>query len=230
MPNWCENQVTVQGKPATLQRLIAAADPSDPKLGQFSLEKLVPCPDELRKTTARSDFEMYYEAKYGTHGEWKRIANYPWVLEAHDGVAPPRAWLIKFLEDRNPESAKGGEQIRENVKKYGSKTWYDWAISNWGTKWDIGAHLEYDFGSDSFTLIFDSAWSPPLEAFRKISDEWKVRVIFEYYEPGMDFVGTALIQDGVIVEEREGKISKDSDRFDFCPDYSDDEFFEDHDF
>jgi hypothetical protein len=29
-------------------------------------------------------------------------------------------------------------QEKLNIKYFGHKNWYDWCISEWGTKWDIG--------------------------------------------------------------------------------------------
>ena len=52
----------------------------------------------------------------------------------------------------------------------GYDNWYDWAVNNWGTKWDVDTdHLEINHhvaGSDEAEINgwFDSAWAPPLTA------------------------------------------------------------------
>jgi hypothetical protein len=44
--------------------------------------------------------------------------------------------------------------------------WYAWRIENWGTKWEVSAEVVSHSVSDGWiNLAFDSAWSPPLEAF-----------------------------------------------------------------
>lgn len=67
---------------------------------------------------------------------------------------------------------------------------YNWAIDNWGTKWDVG-------GSDcdvltvnehEVKLSFDSAWAPPTEAYRAMCEQGFEVEAF-YYEPGMAFCG-----------------------------------------
>jgi len=85
------------------------------------------------------------------------------------------------------------DQEKENLKKFGYASWYDWNIANWGTKWDIGADGQpaQDIGTDygpGLILSFDSAWSPPLEAYAALMKQG-FRIRAYYFEPGMCFVG-----------------------------------------
>ena len=81
-----------------------------------------------------------------------------------------------------------------NLKWFGSSNWYDWNISNWGTKWDVG--IECGGGSGQATresdneliLSFMSAWSPPIEFYAKL-EELGFEVIAYYYESGCAFCG-----------------------------------------
>lgn len=71
--------------------------------------------------------------------------------------------------------------------------WYDWNISNWGTKWDVDtAEVVDDNEEDSIVITFDTAWAPPLDAFRTWAER-DGRVTFElsFFEPGVGFVGRA---------------------------------------
>lgn len=66
----------------------------------------------------------------------------------------------------------------------------------YGTKW-------WEFNIDErtdITLIIsgDSAWSPPLELLRQISEVYNVSIEGEYAEPGMDFAGFFTIEDGYL--------------------------------
>ena len=74
-----------------------------------------------------------------------------------------------------------------------SPNWYDWCITNWGTKWDPEVHLEYTDNGDGTAEItgwFDTAWSPPIEALSSLADDWDSCYIELYYhESGMCFVG-----------------------------------------
>lgn len=77
-----------------------------------------------------------------------------------------------------------------NRKKYGHATWYDFCVSEWGTKWDIGANggAQVDDQGRMLTLSFESAWSPPVAAYEKL-EEQGFRITAMYYEPGMGYCG-----------------------------------------
>jgi hypothetical protein len=64
---------------------------------------------------------------------------------------------------------------------------YDWSVANWGTKWEVDAEI-VDLGDDWITFTFDSAWSPPIEAYHAAQEDG-ITVNAMYYEPGMNFCG-----------------------------------------
>lgn len=75
-----------------------------------------------------------------------------------------------------------------NIAKYGYATWYDHNVSEWGTKWDVNADNIEREDDNTVTLSFESAWSPPIGAYEKLT-ELGFGVKAFYYEPGMCFVG-----------------------------------------
>jgi hypothetical protein len=79
-------------------------------------------------------------------------------------------------------------QQASNVKNYGYSTWYDFAIGEWGTKWDVGGGDVTKIDKNNVKLYFQSAWSPPTEAYRKLEDLGFSINAF-YYEPGVMFAG-----------------------------------------
>jgi hypothetical protein len=99
-----------------------------------------------------------------------------------------------FMGD-GEEQRKLEEQTAANREKYGYGNWYDFCVSEWGTKWDIGA--DGNQATDipgGLALGFDSAWSPPVGAYEKLVDlGFSIRAM--YYEPGMAFAG--IWEDGV---------------------------------
>jgi hypothetical protein len=68
---------------------------------------------------------------------------------------------------------------------------YEKAIDNWGTKWEVDTEgLELTDNGDGTSTIhgyFDSAWSPPIEAFATYGDNNpEIEYILDYLEEGMD--------------------------------------------
>ena len=80
-----------------------------------------------------------------------------------------------------------------------SPNWYDWRVTNWGTKWDISDEgLEYVDNGDGTSVIqgwFDSAWAPPVDAYNTFLDDMdNCSISATYEEGGMDFAG--IYEDG----------------------------------
>jgi hypothetical protein len=80
-------------------------------------------------------------------------------------------------------------QQKANLEKYGYNDWYSFCVNEWGTKWDVGAdgNPAQDIPG-GLMLGFDSAWSPPIAAYEKLT-EMGFRIRAMYYEGGMAFAG-----------------------------------------
>ena len=67
--------------------------------------------------------------------------------------------MPKGLEDTTSpsSSAKKPQPMIE-----GFDNWYDWRVSNWGTKWDVDVYENAvsRIDDETVTFGFDSAWSP----------------------------------------------------------------------
>jgi hypothetical protein len=67
-------------------------------------------------------------------------------------------------------------------------------VGEWGTKWDIGHGDGYDkltlkdIKNNTIKIGFDSAWSPPTEAYAKLC-EMGFEISAMYYEGGCCFCG-----------------------------------------
>lgn len=95
------------------------------------------------------------------------------------------------------------EQEKKNVEEFGFKNWYDWNISNWGTKWDVDAEVD-DFGNldGQVIMCFQSAWSPPQKAISLLAEKFnKLNIRHSYIEEGVGFVGYDEYADGKLTNE-----------------------------
>jgi hypothetical protein len=98
--------------------------------------------------------------------------------------------------DEDPEQKKLEEDTARNLEVHGYGNWYDFCVSEWGTKWDIGGddyNAPQQETPNDVTMSFDSAWAPPLSAMAKL-EELGFSVRLYYYEPGMAFAG--IYEDG----------------------------------
>jgi len=97
--------------------------------------------------------------------------------------------------------SKTDEQISELVKKYGAEDWYYWSINNWGCKWDArDIHIEES--NDVFLhLCFNTPWSPPIDFYTKLANEYKVEITATYTEESVAFCGRfqSSVEDGEVV-------------------------------
>ena len=56
--------------------------------------------------------------------------------------------------------------------------WYDWRTKHWGTKWDIDGVGRIEEVDDELHCEFQTAWCPPLEAFKIISSHFPLAYFF----------------------------------------------------
>jgi len=142
MPNWCNNNLTLEHEdPAMIQRAYDAL-----QRGEF-LNEFIPVPEDLKITAG-------------------------------------------FLGDGDAQKELEA-QTKRNVEKYGYGNWYDYCVGEWGTKWDVGGDGQSDIHPDGRMLhtSFDSAWSPPVNAYEKL-EQLGFRVNAQFYESGMAFAGS----------------------------------------
>ena len=119
------------------------------------------------------------------------------VLEVEGPERVLTAWVNSI--ERNAGSNVGlfGTFVKPEYNEDESNWWHA-HINMWGTKWDVEINnLHWDKYVDGVTLVFDTAWSPPLEWLEVMCVNWPsliFKIAFE--EQGMDFMGYAIFKDG----------------------------------
>lgn len=188
MPNWVRNVVKVSEDTMNKIKEKYFTD------GKLDFNKVIPMPKTLDLTDGSiTEYAIYYaflqkdrekqreiidilskKEEYMYENYWDKIRNYRDRGDFKDieqyakGFIPndeARKLNIFSLE-------KLGDTYINNVKEYGSPTWYDWCCDNWGTKW--GACR---FSCDKTTMIFDTAWATPEPIFERISKEFPDNLI-----------------------------------------------------
>lgn len=113
----------------------------------------------------------------------------------------------KEFVDAHRQNANSERGLRE----HGVSNWYDFAVKNWGTKWNA-----YDIvvNAEEPSITFDTAWSPPTPIIEKLSECFpSIKIIHKYFDEGHGFWGTATYEKGTIIDENP---SIESERRDLC--------------
>ena len=98
------------------------------------------------------------------------------------------------------------------IEQYGAADWYEWRISNWGTKWDAADsefssdedHPEQHLGYPVLNISYSTAWSPNSGFIRWVSEvfpELHFRLLYE--EAGMGFCGVLVCEAGEVLADME---------------------------
>lgn len=153
-------------------------------------------------TVTGPDAKRFFEA--ATKGDGDFIANLvPMpedILAIQTGSCTIDGEVVNQWREVGDKKVKVSELDRQHLSDlYGTSDWYEWARTNWGTKW--GA---YDLDVAEPRILFDSAWSPPLPAIETISRMFPdARFVIAYAEGGSCFWGWAAYDNGVCVAQEE---------------------------
>ena len=124
------------------------------------------------------------------------------VKELYDAVSDKGN--PQFCQLINPMPFEQWLSPKTKWGEYEVEGWYDWRLSNWGTKWDIvdvqitqplTLHDDEDVLPESMNASFSfncwTAWSPPIPVWDKLV-EMGIHVDADYQDEGMNFEGTYL--------------------------------------
>lgn len=231
IPNWCSNFLTIEptnaSKKAKAQLCKFFSDIRDEGTSMKFKDA-----EKYREKFMQENFETRYRDAadvFVAHGEMpiidfmKRVCEFSYKEETKTFVIGEEYFSMNKLlpvplELLHPDAesyggldAKEKDELREQlVKKYGYASWYDWRIANYGCKW--GVHAEIDKNEDSVSYIFESAWSPPVEFLKNICERYLLlRFHLNYEEPGCNFEGDLIIENGEIIQDETREYSGGED-------------------
>ena len=85
-------------------------------------------------------------------------------------------------------------------------------IESWGTKWDVRVRMSLMVEDGRIIADFESAWSPPIQAYETLSSKYGFEIVAYYYEHGCGFIGKFTNEEGEMtydLEEDEDDIPDD---------------------
>jgi hypothetical protein len=160
MPNHCFNQVTIQSTQEDLDTIMEKLRGEET---MFDFNNLVPMPELIRDLQyVHADQKQYFYSvkkwREGLNGEKDPYLSFPDV-----------DWLKKNGVDNFT--------LRRLETEHGTASWYDWAVENWGTKWNA-YDVEYFTGpipnatrlKDGRQLLYrlTTAWAEPRPIIRAL--------------------------------------------------------------
>lgn len=164
----------------------------------FDFQKIIPMPEVLKGVEASTISE------YGLKLIITR-AEYPHSF-FESGVGMPASWITKFHEETgihhmgavakcylaaHPEYESAGKLRLRAILETGFASWYEWNISNWGTKWNsYGVEIINSIGPNLFEFKFETAWSFPTPIFAKLADDYpELTFDIATFDEGHNFAG-----------------------------------------
>ena len=195
MPNWCDCDLTITGKPDDVDAVLSAlAGPET----VFDFNSVIPMPPELQIEDG-SITDLAFSCFKGDISRWQ---NYDWAKGKNAQQLCERSG--KTYE----EMLALGARVAENLQKYGSATWYDWCLEHWGTKWNACDATAERVNPNRVMIHFKTAWAPAEPVINALAAKFPaVHITFRFYERGMGFQGKRRFEAGICVTTADSSYS-----------------------
>ena len=189
MPNWSYNYLNIQGDSALI------ADVKRQLNKPFVMNHS--SWDSETMTSVRKQ-QQYNNPVFAFHN----IYNH-----RQDGISDE---VYYSSEDKKRDFSQTADQIIADIanEMANGNNWYDWNVRNWGTKWDVAVTDDDKYpetelteeDENSLSYRFNTAWSPPVEAITKLSEQYPSLDIELQYEEETGWGGTITFLAGNATE------------------------------
>lgn len=183
MPNWIKNKIIVGSNKLGKELIKKYTILDEYDEVEFDFNKVIPMPKELQiEFSSKSNRGLclyltkinplvpYYGNKENKLNEKEFVNLTNKVKEKTIGIefsvlnqTEIEESIEKYGED---DLLSLGKAQIDNIAKYGAINWYDWAIDNWGTKWNSNHFESFE---DNKILTFETAWDPAIPVFLEMS-------------------------------------------------------------
>ena len=179
MPNWCYNELEIS-REAAEKYLLAKGEEGD----IIDFNKLIPMPESIKQTEAGGsnhiDVYLYLSEKLKKSPDEVLAENLELLKKIfYKFDADDAKKCLEQIEEKQLSAEETdthyatGCRLMENYRLYGAINWYDWALRNWGSKWNGGKTEITDTENEQVILEFETPWAPPggiIEALSKVAD------------------------------------------------------------
>lgn len=170
MPNNITNSVAIEGTADQIKAIfdfMCGPDWDDGTPNFFDFGKIKPMPEGM-DVQCHSGVERCAKIAFGDDKEMAFVKSLGSIHKKDNfpGSFSDEDWG-KYIQCLN------------NLRNHGHAYWYDWAIANWGTKWNAYSQ-NYDESSPE-TITFQTAWSGVPELIRLLSEKFRDVTVFYKY-------------------------------------------------
>lgn len=168
MPNYVTNIIRYEGDEDVIRGMLESIKDDKYGLGTIDFNKLVPMPGSLN-IEAGSSTDNGLKA-YRDFVEVYTLAGTINMDKLGDIPAKSEEAFLNVRADIKPDEWELGKTAWHNIQSYGSPTWYEWRIRNWGTKWNACGYDEKRDYSDCTESRFETAWSAPHPILARLAE------------------------------------------------------------
>jgi hypothetical protein len=189
MPNWCVNQVDISGDEVEVAKLVEFVKSDE---NSFTFENIVPPPATPMYSSDCTHNKYVCGCESVAQPDPENEGKFMWVIDGkkveYHGKCPTHN---EHSFSNHPDN------------------WYNWNITNWGTKWSAGEvwndRIDDDGKVDGHTSYnFDTAWSPAEPVVAALAEKFPtLRIAHRYCEAGMGYAGEVLYADGAEIRREE---------------------------
>ncbi|WP_409969686.1 hypothetical protein RFF05_07195 [Bengtsoniella intestinalis] len=192
MPNHITNQIMFENT-ATLYAVAQSMRQDGAVLGSFDFHKLEPMPLSLEiQESSQTKEGLTLYTKFMKESAKSRD------LSAAQRMAHVDKW--RAVQNRLPAVWELGKRAYENQQNHGHATWYNWALANWGTKWN--AYYPVPLVEGSKKIEFSTAWSAPIPIIKRLSEVYSdQKITHRWADENIGYnVGTCVYENGEMID------------------------------
>lgn len=203
MPNHVENKLEFIGDMQTIRKMMEQIKSDKYGEGTIDFNKIVPMHESLNiEAGSKTDrglkaYKDFIEVCLFARKETDALKVMKSITQNDEEV------FLSQRTDIERDEWEIGKIAWQNIQKYGSPTWYEWSIGNWGTKWNAYGYDECTDYSGCDDFGFQTAWSAPHQILRKLSEMYPT-ITFEHQWADEDLgmnCGKRIYLGGEVIDE-----------------------------
>lgn len=169
MPNYIYNTLIMKGSPADIAEVRDAIKSTNAagKSVPIDFNRIIPMPPELDIENISTAF-IFHKLSY------QRVKLSPSETDEISSLTQEEVYAVSEL----------AQKYQNNIKNFGSPTWYEWSTKHWGTKWNAvitdDCHAR---NTEDHIIYFTTAWDAPIPIMNTLACKYpNISFTLEYFD------------------------------------------------